>query len=323
MSDHSPPARPGYTKTGKSLKAVRRYYALKEASKKKRTPERRELAREEEDKMRREERALNQSVSKRKRSPDDDFLSKRIANELRVQQEANERRVRSPSNYMLAQTERSALPIVVVSPKETGPIFVRPENPQSPKSAKSIKSVKSASLNVQLATDSLIGTNNTSPTSMGCVFTLVVIALVYVITYAIMLIETFKSSKPKPQSPDSTLKSMGWLAANSVGVLVASSFWLIERKQLKHAVSSLTLLLISTISQIVYLVFSTVMIGPSDLNYFRRSTNPLNFWLPVTFLAFHVITAGLIVKQHLYLMPKQMDVNSEERARMSEYMAPS
>lgn len=110
----------GYTRTGKSLKAVRRYYAL-----------------------------LNQNKQK---SPDDEKLSKRIAVELKTQQDANEKRSKREGNLVDQTTERSELTDgVVVSPKNNGPVFVLPtatpllEGTNSIYSpVKSLKSAKSA-----------------------------------------------------------------------------------------------------------------------------------------------------------------------------------
>lgn len=323
MSDYSPPPRTGYTRSGKSLKAVRRYYALKDAaSKKKRAQEKRETNREEEDRLRREEQKVqNQSVSKKRRSPDDDFLSKRIANELRVQQEANEKRGRQLNSYLNASTDRSALPVIAVNPKEVGPVFMTKTDQNTVPKVKSSKSAKSVGDN-GLYSNSTIPIAINSPSSMGCVFTVVVIAMVYVITYTIMAADSINA--PERKSPDSTMKSMGWLAANSLIVLVASSFWLIEKKQLNQALICLMLFIMSTISLIVYIVYSIVIIKPDDLNYYTKSPNPLNFWLPFTFLIFHLITLVILVRQNWNLLPKQQNaMGSEERARMSEYMAPA
>lgn len=97
MSSFNPGAKAGYTKSGKSLKAVRRYYAL-----------------------------LNQQQQK-SRSPEEDKLSKRIALELKTQQDANEKRSKRDGQPLLeAPTERSELPGVLVSAKETGPVFLGP-----------------------------------------------------------------------------------------------------------------------------------------------------------------------------------------------------
>lgn len=114
MSTNLPP-RPGYTRTGKSLKAVRRYYAL-----------------------------LNQ-----KKSPEEGTLSKRIAAELKTQQDANEKR----SKRMVANDEPIPEPPTPPNPssvsQKEGTGFVAPlmestgSNTVNYKSTKSNKSVKS------------------------------------------------------------------------------------------------------------------------------------------------------------------------------------
>ena len=108
----------GYTKSGKSLKAIRRYYAL---------------------------------MNQKQKSPDDDKLSKRIAAELKTQQEANERRSKRESSIPLMDhpTETPEPHRLIVSPKETGPVFIAPtptpteavKSDLAPKSVKSLKSV--------------------------------------------------------------------------------------------------------------------------------------------------------------------------------------
>lgn len=105
MSDYSPP--PGKTKTGKSLKAVRRYYALK---------------------------AQRERESQRKRSPDEEKLSKRIARELNKQQEAIEKRSRRTNKPMptgpdVALTVQNEGPVFVAEPL---PSNVMPGAPHSP-----------------------------------------------------------------------------------------------------------------------------------------------------------------------------------------------
>lgn len=154
MSDYNPAPKAGYTKTGKSLKAVRRYYAL-----------------------------MNQQKQK---SPDEDKLSKRIAAELKTQQDANEKRSRREIGQPLLltdqSTERSDLPAgVMVSPKDTGPVFIAPTAPSQPpqqqqqqftdgyktidQSGKSVKSYKSIR-NPHILPDIL--TNNSCCTS--CIY---------------------------------------------------------------------------------------------------------------------------------------------------------
>lgn len=136
MGDYSPNGR---TKTGKSLKAVRRYYALKDAERKKATSPQQDEPNSPRKSNENDDNRLQKS--KRKRSPDDG-LSKRIANELRVQQDAIEMRSKRYPNKLEAQlTERSALPPIIIQPKEVGgPIFVT-EPLNITKSTKSLKSM--------------------------------------------------------------------------------------------------------------------------------------------------------------------------------------
>jgi hypothetical protein len=103
MSSFNTSTKTGYTRSGKSLKAIRRYYAQ-----------------------------LNQ---KGRRSPDEDKLSRRVAAELKTQQDANEKRSRREvgQTYMGSEqvTARSELPPLLVSAKESGPVFIAPP-PQPP-----------------------------------------------------------------------------------------------------------------------------------------------------------------------------------------------
>lgn len=119
---YNPAPKTGFTKTGKSLKAVRRYYAL---------------------------------MNQKQKSPDEDKLSKRIAAELKTQQDANEKRSKREGSIPLMEqstTDRAESPRLIVSPKETGPVFIAPtptpteasKSAQAPKSIKSSKSTNPA-----------------------------------------------------------------------------------------------------------------------------------------------------------------------------------
>lgn len=319
MGDRSPKA--GYTKSGKSLKAVRRYYALKDASRRKRSPANTE---DEEDK-RREERARQNSA--RKRTPDDDKLSKRIAAELKLHQEVNAKR--AGQYELISPTERSAMPAMSqqFGNRAGGPTFVTepvtsPESPRSPKSTKSAKSVRSIGTIARIAENPEAFTHNIGTSSLGCVLTCLILAFVYIITWLFMLIsEKSRLDQPEPQlAAYSSMKSIRWLAITSIVVLIAIPYWFLERNHFKHALISLALMIISTLSVSTYLVYTAVTEAKSsdDKPGLLWIRNPLNFWLPITYLVFHLITSGFMIKQLMNLVSKQMGEKSTGRGQVDD-----
>lgn len=123
MSSNYNQPKTGYTKTGKSLKAVRRYYAL-----------------------------MNQGKSPK--SPEEEKLSKRIAAELKTYQDANEKRSKRemqssvPLMEQATDMPRSMPTAIIISPRDTGPVFISPTAPPPPAAAAE-KSVKSHGNNNQ------------------------------------------------------------------------------------------------------------------------------------------------------------------------------
>lgn len=324
MSDWSPPPRAGHTRTGKSLKAVRRYYAMKEAAKRKRSPE----TRDDEDRNRHEQQ--HSAVSKRKRSPDDDKLSKRIAAELKVQQEANEKRTRQTTQTSFANqaTDRSALP--QFAPREIGPTFQNENNPdamKSPKSAKSNKSVKSTkSVGTYNQLPSEIATNGYSPnrTSIGCVLTCFILGTVYIVTWIFMLsVNGYRNLSPNA-ALYSSIKSIGWLAIGSLLVIVSVPYWVLCRQKFKHALVTLALMVVSTTNLTIYLIFTlAIEEKPNDkLQEQVFTRNSLNLWLAVSYLLCHFVADGVMIRHTLSLVSKQIGSKQMSDTQMSQYLAP-
>lgn len=337
MADWSPPPRPGYTRTGKSLKAVRRYYALKDqSSRKKRTPDRED---KDEDKQNRDDRYS--ASAKRKRSPDDDKLSKRIAAELKVQAEAIEKRSQRQIGIPIAPTERSELP-VIVQPREAGPIFTTALNEANEEAttpyksavlpAKSAKSNKSTG--AQLATTPAeipdIDPYQTGLTSKGCLVTCLVYALTYLATWLLMILENY-NSKTKDKNEGKSFQSIAWLAISSFLVIIAVPYWLYLRNYMRHAIGSLIFMVLSTGNIIVYTIYTIVVNapGPSDKkdHQYINEDNPLNFWLSITYLVFHIASLSFMIKQLLNLVYGQIKERSggkvgDQDQQMSLYLAP-
>lgn len=333
MSDWSPPPRPGYTRSGKSLKAVRRYYALKdqERAKHKRSPNREDRDRDrEQDREQDENRTL--STSKRKRSPDDDKLSKRIAAELKVQAEANEKRTLRQAGMPVAPTERSDLPIII-QPREAGPTFVTApnENEATPAIKSAVKSVKSGKSGKSVVTlPQLVA--DMSPTSKGCLLTNLVFALVYLTTYVLMLIiDNFLRAKEfrHKSTKYSSFVSIRWLAIASFLVLVAVPYWFLAKHKVVHAISSMIIIVLSAVNLIVNIVYTILLHLPlfelqESVNIYKK--DPLDFWLPIVYLVVHITAIGLMIRQLVILMSGQLIDKSRgkvvEEAHMSMYLSP-
>jgi len=316
-------ARPGYTRSGKSLKAVRRYYALKDASRKRKTPEHNE----DEDDQRREERTM----SRRRRSPDSDKLSKRIAAELRVQQEANEKRTRFQEPPSNSPTERSSLPSIARQ-RDTGPVFVAApdkgekveKSAKSAKSSKSFKSVKSPREVIQIM-EQQNPVHNFSASAVGCLVTCFVLALVYIITWVFMIMLSKWRKEPLSQAAInySSIRSIRWLAITSILVIFVIPYWLFEKHQFRHAVVNLLLMVVSTISLLAHLVYMNMIEESPDSKrvHYLGDRNSLNILLPVTFLVFHLIAVSLMLKHLMSLISKQIEERSLGKGRESQQMS--
>lgn len=336
MSDWSPPQRPGYTKTGQSLKAVRRYYALKDqANRRKRSPDREDR---DEDRIVREEKAS--ASAKRKRSPDDDKLSKRIAAELKVQAEANEKRSQRQSGAVLSPTERSDLPLIV-QPREAGPTFITATNDANDVApiksvvlpAKSAKSNRSAG--IQLATTPAelpeINISNFGSTSKGCLITCIVLAFSYIATWLLMIIvdKNLKSSETDERDPSFQL--IAWLAMGSVLPLIAIPYWFLLRNHLMHAIGCLFLMIMSTVNVIIYIIYTIIIHSPPTPNtkvtsHYINEDNPLNFWLSITYMVLHLVSTSFMIKQLMNIVKGQIKERSNgkpaEDQPMSLYLSP-
>lgn len=320
MSDYSP--RQGYTRTGKSLKAVRRYYALKGERKRRNSPPE---GSPEEDNNR------EQTYSRRKRGADDDKLSKRIAAELRNQQEVNEKLNRTGISN--AVTDRSALPIVVTA-KETGPTFTTPKVEPTP--VKSVKSTKSArSLKTPGTIANIADTGSTrvnvvhdfNSTATGCTVACFMIALVYISTWVLMVIVFRKRVLDAKDEQLSTMRTIRWLALTSLFVIVAVPYWSLQKGQLRHALVCLTFMILSIISLAVYIVYN-LLIEKQPVrqpHHYLSDRDSLNFWLPLTYLILHLSAIGFMFKHSLGLIYKQIEEKESQKTsetHMSQYLAP-
>lgn len=325
MSDYSPPPKPGYTRSGKSLKAVRRYYALKENSRKKRSPDAKDE--DDQDQIRRGERSP--PSSRRKRSPEDDKLSKRIQAELETQREANEKRAKNLPPR--TQLERGASTQLVHLPRESGPVLVaEPDSARQYRSGKSLKSYKSVASYTQNDAMSTF-VFDIGVTAVGCIVTCFIIALVYMITWIFMIaVDKYRFDIATGVEKRSSLKMVGWLALTSVLVMVAVPYWLKCKSTFKHALICLTLMILSTfclIVQVFYIFLSDdhKSIGPQKVQF--ASPNPLGVCLLFTYLLYHVISISFMTKQLLNLVSRQIGEKSAERTtenlQMSQYLAPT
>lgn len=325
----SPKTREGFTRTGKSLKAVRRYYALKNEAR------RRENGSDERNKKSQEA----PSGSKKRRSPDDDKLSKRIAAELKVQKEANERRARYQAVHQIP-TERSALPIVLRdSSTAPGPTFfvetARKSKPLTSKSQKSQKSEKSTKTvkSGGTATDVL---NNPpvyqlAPSATGCILTCFIIGVVYVVAYIFMVV--VESNRASPLTEDlrrlSSFTSIRWLGFGSIPVLLAVPGWLIAKKKLSIALVCSILMLLNLINLSAYIVVSNLTSDSKEYGSSRYVTkkNALNFWLPITYMLYNLIAISLMLRHVINSVSKKISdhrvASVAEHDRMSVHLAPS
>lgn len=335
MSEYSPRPKAGYTRTGKSLKAVRRYYALKNAEKERQRSPRK--GREDDD------RHL-------KRNPADDKLSKRIAVELKHQAAANEKRsLRSPNAQKDAQSPDTP---IIVSPKETGPVFIAEQPNKSAKSVKSVKSAKSAKSSKSVRSHRSTGTVAAQrpvghhesgsiefgPLSLGCVLASCLIGLVYVFNWILMF--TFDRLKESHlnktdctgQASDLLPRAL-YLGVVSLVVISNGMYWLNYRFGFKQAIISTVLMLGSTLCVGAYIVYTSVtkvdgegsFPNPGHKTTTRIELEHILFLLAISYIVVLSISTGMMVKQVMTLnASKSTDHknNHREVPQMSYFLAP-
>lgn len=324
MSEYSPRPKTGYTRTGKSLKAVRRYYALKNADRERQRSPRK--SRDDED-------------NRPRRSPADDKLSKRIAAELKHQAAANEKRsLRSPN----AQNDDGPTPPIIISPKETGPVFIAEPPNKSAKSAKSVKSTKtvkshkSAGAGAQHLPIDYIEPNLVFGSfSMGCVVASCLIALVYVLNWILANISP-NLVDDLDKNPKNTLPTALSLGIISIFVIVTSIYWLNFRFGFIHAVISLLVMMLSTLCVGAYIIYTSVTnmhessrptttVSPvSGTSSSRIRRDNMLFLLAITYLVVLFISTGMMVKQVISLRSARLNNKNKpvEVTQMSHFLAP-
>lgn len=265
-------AKAGYTRSGKSLKAVRRYYALLNAAK------------------------------RGEGSPDEDKLSKRIAAELRTQQNANEKR----GAFDNSPTDRSALPTVIMSPKETGPVFIAPNT--SAKSIKSAKSAKSAGVIGQI-TDGQPGQRfELSQLQMYYVVITMFLAVNLTIAWFSQLFFRYLLKKLKPNeyleinnAAEDTYFFTQMLGMASVVTTLALIYWLFLRHRLAHAIINL-LAIVASATLIAYAVIIYIenrSTAKSKLYYWEINDH-IMFYLSVSYLILHILLISLMIRQVMH-----------------------
>lgn len=316
MSDFNPKPKTGFTKSGKSLKAVRRYYAQKNADRQ-RSPKK---SREED--------------NTRRRSPTDDKLSKRIAAELKVQADANEKRSRRATGKSSTDATSPNSPIII-SPKETGPVFIAETPTKSVKSAKSIKSTKSQKSIGTMAQffDYLSSAVNFGPFSLGYVFAAAIIGIVYIFSWILMKVFDSMDRKIDVTKIREGLPAVLYLAVVSIFVVLTCLFWLAYRNRFTHAVISLIVIMISTICIGAYIIYASVTrtgdakqpLQPASSSTQAERDN-LIFLTSITYFCVLLVTLGMMIKQVISLMYTSTNYESKNRTneapQMSVFLAP-
>ena len=280
------PPRAGYTRSGKSLKAVRRYYAIQNAMK-------------------------NKAEESPKSPKDEDKISKRIAAELNQQQIANEKRNRTSGNLSESPTDRSALPnsaVIIVSPKETGPVFIAPEAAQkSIKSAKSMKSTRSGAPPNANAVDDFghVGDLELGSCAVSCLITCATLAAIYLAIWIFMIIDSSRgvSSPIVQDTRDVEKRSARWMGITSIFVLIVIPYWIYFKNNQIHAILCMLAIIGTTISTFVFLLIELVFKSPperkNDYVYMLNIADPTFIWLTIAFFVFHIITLSFMIRQAL------------------------
>lgn len=299
------PTRDGYTKTGKTLRQIRRYYALKDSSKRQKTEE--------------------ESI-KRKRSPDDEKLSKRIAAELKVQQDANEKRyAQQRSNESPTSPPPSALPAPIVkrAEKDGGPVFIAEPLSTEAKSVKSAKSVK----NDQAPERQLPSRYIESPDIGRFAFVISIICLTLAVTYTLAWIIVMASSdqvsynlKEGPEHR-TNWKTLRWVGATSLILIVIIPIWYIQRSRFK--ISMLTL-----IGMTVCILSYTICYVITIVEFVRHKDQVVPYHLLIILTVVYTISILMVftfmVKHVISLLRTRIDERSHETEghHWSQYLSP-
>lgn len=268
----SMPPRPGFTKSGKSLKAVRRYYAMLNAGKdpnKNVEPPGKDVVPSPMDQT--------NTVPKNKvKSPRDDQLTNRIADELKSQKNAN---VMRGVELSTAPTERSGLPMA----QQAGqPAFQTVPKAKSAKSIKSTTSVKSLAWN-----------SDSGPITSGVVMACFMIGLVYIVAWISTL---FLKRKP---GDDNQHNLLTWPGITSVAVIVASLLHMFWKTNCIAVTVSLIISFGSTLSLVAYIILEVVVLDQSKQKIWFTRENPMRLWLPLFYLLYTFIMSSIILKNML------------------------
>lgn len=322
------------TKTGKSLKQVRRYYAQKNAKGKKTIDKSNE--------------GTQQQKGMRKKTVEDDKLSRRIAVELKTQQDANEKRNAGLPTRL--SKEDVASPKIVhnvrISPdaKVSATFTPSPVQPQNAddaqriqKSAKSLKStgksIKSLKQGIPITGDSqAFEVTQLSDTSKCIISTTATIAIVNFVSWIYILILK-RDNEPKGAP-------MGCIAINSALVLVSILPYINYNKELMYVLPAFVLICLTNIGMLIYFIFFGLKYtNPPTSTDDTNSTNeksdllgihnePLRFLLEITFFSFLITTAIILLRRIIEIIriknlnPNPSETKNMQDLKMSELMTP-
>jgi len=273
-------AKEGNTKSGKSLKALRRYYALKNS----------------------------QKEQKEAKTAEDDKLSRRIANELKAQQEAIQKRLGSPAGKD-ASGNPGQIPLpegVVMSPKQSGPVFVT-ETPEPPpqknldpllfKSSRSFASfTKPRGFQDN---ERLFNLNRLDNLAFGGVITL---SIIFSTSGA------WESLRRKPKQTESYEDDVfseihyevTWIGITSVLALISAIYCMCKRHVFFHAVVSVSILIICALSTVILMATHRSTKYSSGLVQYSVFENNLPI-LSMSILVYLIVLSFCIFMQMLYV----------------------
>lgn len=304
-----------FTKTGKSLKAVRRYYAIKAAAEKNRNQD-----------------DGSSNARKKARSPDDEKLSKRIAAELRTQKEAIQMRAK---NEGIAQGPTLSTVPLIQQPESAqqqgAPTFVAEIRPFKTAAPKSTKSVRSGGTMRDIL-DNIDQPEELGSSVTGCFVACFMISLVYLGALVVMVLEHEQPIIPIANTR-SIYQALKWIGISSIAVLVAIPYFLMFRSRFIHAMISLILMTVNCASLCANLIYYMIVNTRNEFDDYRvgyiYSRFSVNFWLPIINLILQITAIGYMVKQNIGLITtkllehKRSNMDENNTDRMSIYLAPT
>lgn len=302
----------GRAKSGKTLKQLKRYYAMKDATNrghKGRSPEGSPRSpdgaqRSPEGSSKRSPGGSRRLQEGSKRSPTDDGLANRIAEEL-MRGKRSPETVSRPQIYIQPDRTRSG-PIFVTQPIATPNVGLS----GCPPTEKFVIDEVAPTNTVQ---DPVRNSERPSSRAVGITLACFAIAIIYISTWIFLYILEVGFTKKKnnaslyPEDLGILTLNIHWLAANSIPIIIVLPFWWSSSRT--HWLV-LTIVIASTLSvfaSIIYRLIVGVSLSRKPLKHDEiYEDDSINYWLPTIYLILHLLTIFLMAASFFESLMRQI-----------------